>query len=136
MRSVNSNSSQSKIISELNQSVSTQSKSLNSTKVSEHNLENIVDENNKKEDINDLLVHTSGGRVFGKEVMISTGAVVKEYLGIPYAKPPLGDLRFKPPQPPLMWNDVRKAITEQPRCWNSFASNSWEVGTSVRKHTY
>ena len=103
--------------------------------IPEENLENTADENNRKEDFNNLLVHTSGGRILGKEIMISTGSVVKEYLGIPYARPPTGPLRFKPPQPPLMWNNVRKTITEQPRCWNSFSSNSWEVGSLVTTHS-
>jgi para-nitrobenzyl esterase len=33
-----------------------------------------------------------------------------QYLGIPYAKPPLGDLRWRPSQPPAPWKGVREAI--------------------------
>jgi hypothetical protein len=74
-----------------------------------------------------LLVHTSAGSVYGQEVLISTGGRVKEYLRIPYAKPPTGQLRFKAPQPVLHWAKIMNATVEHPRCWNSFASNSWEV---------
>ena len=86
----------------------------------------LSDDNDDELDDN-LLVHTGAGSVYGQEVVISTGGKVKEYLGIPYAKPPTGQLRFKPPQPPLQWDRIRNTTTEHPRCWNSFASNSWEV---------
>ena len=82
-------------------------------------IEDVLDDN--------LLVHTSAGSVYGQEVVISTGGRVKEYLSIPYAKPPTGQLRFKAPQPVLHWSKIINATVEHPRCWNSFASNSWEV---------
>ena len=83
---------------------------------------------NENEVIDDnLFVKTASGSVYGQEVFISTGGKVKEYLGIPYAKPPTGQLRFKPPQPQIPWDGIMNTTTEHPRCWNSFASNSWEV---------
>ena len=30
------------------------------------------------------------------------------YLNIPYAEPPLGELRFSPPRPPLPWEGIRR----------------------------
>jgi para-nitrobenzyl esterase len=38
------------------------------------------------------------------------------YRGIPYAAPPLGDLRWKPPQSPAAWTGVRPARAFAPAC--------------------
>ena len=56
-------------------------------------------------------VKTQLGIVEGK----GDGAVT-EFLGIPYAQPPLGDLRWKPPVPAAKWNGVRKALDFGPHC--------------------
>ena len=37
-------------------------------------------------------------------------------LGIPYAEPPLGKLRFKPPEPVKPWTDVYEAFSDGPVC--------------------
>ncbi len=50
------------------------------------------------------LVKTAGGVVEGK----GDGAV-HAFLGIPYAAPPVGDLRWKPPVAAAKWTGVRKA---------------------------
>lgn len=60
-----------------------------------------------------------------KVVTTSLGAVrgvrqggVDAYLGIPYAAPPLGDLRWRPPHPPSPWpaGSVRDATQHGARC--------------------
>jgi para-nitrobenzyl esterase len=38
------------------------------------------------------------------------GQEVRVYRGIPYAAPPVGDLRWRPPQPPAPWPGVRECI--------------------------
>jgi para-nitrobenzyl esterase len=40
----------------------------------------------------------------------------REFLGIPYAQPPLGKLRFAPPQPIAAWSPIRAAIAFGPAC--------------------
>jgi para-nitrobenzyl esterase len=57
------------------------------------------------------LVTTVDGAVRGK----ATGAV-DEFLGIPYAAPPVGPLRWRPPQPAARWSGVRDATTFAAHC--------------------
>jgi para-nitrobenzyl esterase len=41
---------------------------------------------------------------------------VSTFFGIPYAVPPVGPLRFRPPQPPGPWSGVRSALDMGPAC--------------------
>ncbi|MGB0538404.1 MAG: carboxylesterase family protein [Alloalcanivorax venustensis] len=52
------------------------------------------------------VVTTTGGELRGFEANDSTW----QFLGIPYAKPPLGELRWRPPVVPDPWSGVREAV--------------------------
>ncbi|KAJ2943311.1 hypothetical protein O0L34_g12117 [Tuta absoluta] len=58
------------------------------------------------------VVRTQQGQVQGKVVTSPEGKSFYSFQGIPYAKPPLGSLRFKAPQPPESWDGVRDATAE------------------------
>lgn len=47
---------------------------------------------------------------------------VEVYAGIPYAAPPVGDLRWKEPQPPESWDGVRVCDTFAPRSMQADSS--------------
>ncbi|CAO2610523.1 Carboxylesterase 1E, partial [Lemmus lemmus] len=63
------------------------------------------------------VVNTRQGKVLGKYVSLE-GFVqpVAVFLGIPFAKPPLGSLRFAPPQPAETWSFVKNATSYPPMC--------------------
>ena len=41
---------------------------------------------------------------------------VEIFLGVPYAAPPVGPLRFMPPKPPLLWQGTKTCITMPQVC--------------------
>jgi para-nitrobenzyl esterase len=45
-----------------------------------------------------------------------TAANVSAFKGIPYAQPPVGTLRWRPPVPPIRWDGVRDASKFGPAC--------------------
>jgi para-nitrobenzyl esterase len=47
---------------------------------------------------------------FGKVNGFAANASTWQWLGIPYAKPPIGDLRWRPPQAPTPWTGERQAV--------------------------
>ncbi|MGP8227659.1 MAG: carboxylesterase/lipase family protein [Terracidiphilus sp.] len=53
-----------------------------------------------------LTVKTEEGKAHGKTL---NDGKVKAFIGLPYAAPPVGDLRWKTPQPPVKWKGVRDA---------------------------
>jgi para-nitrobenzyl esterase len=60
-----------------------------------------------------LKVKTEHGKIQGK--LINDGKV-QAYLGIPYAAPPVGNLRWKAPEPPARWKGVRDATSFGAHC--------------------
>nr|XP_020010720.1 pyrethroid hydrolase Ces2e-like [Castor canadensis] len=60
---------------------------------------------------------THTGQVQGSLVHVKgTDVGVHTFLGIPFAKPPLGSLRFAPPKPAAPWSGVRNGTSHPARC--------------------
>lgn len=64
-----------------------------------------------------LRIRTDKGEIGGK---LSDDGQVRAFLGVPYAAPPVGPLRWKPPQPVQPWKDVRNA--------QSYGSHCMQIG--------
>jgi para-nitrobenzyl esterase len=60
-----------------------------------------------------LTVKTDKGKIHGKK---SDDGQVRTFLGIPYAAPPVGPLRWKPPLPAVKWAGARDATAFGSHC--------------------
>ncbi|XP_076462805.1 pyrethroid hydrolase Ces2e-like [Babylonia areolata] len=78
-----------------------------------------------------LIRNTVYGEVRGtlRTLYFLAGRQVERYLGIPYASPPVGELRFEVPVPPKHWSGVRDARTVPKAC----PQTNWAL-RYVQKH--
>ena len=58
--------------------------------------------------VEDVIVTTKYGKIRGKvtnapKLPGTTVGKIQQFVGIPFAAPPVGKLRFKPPEPPRAW---------------------------------
>ena len=60
-----------------------------------------------------LTVKTDKGKIHGK---LSDDSQVRIFLGVPYAAPPVGPLRWKPPQPAVKWAGAKETMQFGSRC--------------------
>ena len=60
------------------------------------------------------VVETTHGPVRGAAA--SADGHVRMWIGIRYAAPPVGDLRFRVPEPPQRWTEVADATSFGPAC--------------------
>ena len=60
------------------------------------------------------VVTVEGGQLAGAPSPL--GDEVTVYRGVPFAAPPVGDLRWRPPEPPAAWEGVRDATAAAPAC--------------------
>src|ERR1700733_10048531 len=67
-------------------------------------------------------VRTSDGQVCGITSTAARG--VKEWRGIPYAAPPVGNLRWQPPQPPRRWTGTLRTTTFGSACTQTSGAGS------------
>ncbi|KAM3918376.1 fatty acyl-CoA hydrolase precursor, medium chain-like [Leptodactylus fuscus] len=64
-------------------------------------------------------VVTKYGRLRGITLAVKTDRNVHAFYGVPYAKPPMGVLRFAAPEPPEAWSSVRESAEYSPMCLQS-----------------
>nr|CAD7433708.1 unnamed protein product [Timema monikensis] len=79
----------------------------------------------------DITVTVAQGVLRGQSVTSSYGLTYNRFLGIPYAQPPVGDLRFKAPQEPVAWQGTRDAVTYGSSCAQENSQEQATFGSSI-----
>jgi para-nitrobenzyl esterase len=76
------------------------------------------------------LVRVADGILLG-----TVNSSTRQFLDIPYAAPPTGNLRFRPPQPAVPWPGIRNATQAGPACPQLGASSESEDCLSLNVYT-
>ena len=88
----------------------------------------------------DFIVNTDKGKIRGVRYHLrDQGKIIAAFLGIPFAQPPLGHLRFKHPQPIDRWEGIYNATSSPNSCYQDpdiffgdfYGSSMWNPTTKV-----
>jgi len=86
----------------------------------------------------DLIVETTKGKIRGVTLKSATNKDVDVWYGVPYAQPPVGDLRFRHPRPVDPWNEVKETTKKAQLMCSSQRHNVpriFGIRNVERKHT-
>ncbi|KAL1502036.1 hypothetical protein ABEB36_007243 [Hypothenemus hampei] len=76
-----------------------------------------------------VIIEVAKGKLKGYKTVTLLGRDYLSFQGIPYAKPPLGELRFKAPEPVEKWNGIRDATKEGSECYAKSIFTNAMVGS-------
>lgn len=68
------------------------------------------------EEKDELTVRINDGEILGRYITSESGRTISAFIGIPFAIPPVGDLRFKAPQRITPWSGTLLTQVERPKC--------------------
>lgn len=74
----------------------------------------------------DMIVELNDGKILGRHMVSNSGRTIRAFMGIPFAEPPIGDLRFRPAQKVKPWQGVLRTQNQPPLCpqFNPFARST------------
>ena len=73
-----------------------------------------------------LVTQIQNGLIEGITLPTANNKTVTAFLGIPYAQPPVANLRFQPPEKPESWSDILKANKQPSSCMQSFKAKDFQ----------
>lgn len=73
------------------------------------------------------IIELEQGSIEGKYVKVDNNTGVYQFLQIPYAQPPVGNLRFQKPEPIKHMDGVHDATKIGPACFQKLSSNSKRI---------
>ncbi len=80
-----------------------------------------------------VTIKTNHGEITGEERLSRTGDKFTAFLGVPYAQPPVGELRWRPPKPledGWKWEGVRDGTKDEMECVQNYLMDpSQNVGS-------
>lgn len=68
------------------------------------------------------LIEIEDGSIIGREMATRSGVPFNAFLGIPFAKPPVGELRFRPPERNDPWDGILNGTVYGPMCMQASAN--------------